>query len=243
MPLVKDMPQQENETFPQTNFTPKAASPLKTILLIVVGLVFVSAIAFAGFWYGQKSQTPIVPEKEATTSTEKAKEELPPVTDETAGWKTYVNQNFKFSFRYPEELVYGTDKSGIVSLEGEGEALSMVIHSYGNPSKLSVIDWLAQDEGEAQAKGYLAPFRENTKFVINACVGGLPAYKDTREIDYQKSLAVAGGQREFSANPQIYYFVARGDKVYRIKLSDYDGARVEEAYLLFDKIVSTFKFL
>jgi hypothetical protein len=105
MPSVNDTTQQINENFPQQNFTPKPVSPLKTILLIVVGLVFVSAVACTAFLYGKNSQTPVVQEKEATSSTEKAKEELPVAVDETAGWKTYTNTKYGYSIKYPEDAV------------------------------------------------------------------------------------------------------------------------------------------
>ena len=98
MPSVKDTTQQVNETFPQTNFTPKPGSPLKTVLLIFVGLVFVSASAFAGFWYGKNSQAPVSTEKEATPSTEKVPAEI----DETAGWKKFSEADLvKFELSVP----------------------------------------------------------------------------------------------------------------------------------------------
>jgi hypothetical protein len=111
MPSVNDTTQQINENFPQENFNPKPASPLKTILLIVVGLVFVSAVACTAFLYGKNSQ-PVAPggsedlevvEKEATDSTEKAKEELPAEVDETSGWKTYSNKTHEYSIRFPAD--------------------------------------------------------------------------------------------------------------------------------------------
>lgn len=111
MPSVNDTTQQTDEYVPQENFNPKPVNSLKTILLIVVGLVFVSAIAFAGFWYGKKSQAPVVPEKESTPSTEEAKEELPTEVDETAGWKTYTNG--ELTFKYPAEWVVASNNLSI----------------------------------------------------------------------------------------------------------------------------------
>jgi len=139
MPSVTDATQQTNETFPQQNLTPKPASRLKTILMVIVGLVFVSSVAFAGFWYGKNSQAPVSPEKEATSSTETVKEELPVEVDETAGWETYNNETYGYSLRYPDGWedsltesagmiylsIFGlvfTDKSqGKVTLPGEIE--------------------------------------------------------------------------------------------------------------------------
>jgi hypothetical protein len=92
MPSVNDTTQQVNETFPQQNFTPKPASPLKTILLIVLGLIFVSAIAFAGYWYGKRGvalpwqETPAQPGKSSNPS--------------KVEWKTFSDKDLKFSFSY-----------------------------------------------------------------------------------------------------------------------------------------------
>jgi len=232
MPSVTDSTQQENETFPQQNFTPKPVGPLKTILLGVVGLVFVSAIAFAGFWYGKNSQTSVSSEKEATPSTEAVKEELPAVVDETAGWKTYVSSAHNFSVKYPPTWI-ATEGNGHFPSIPASMATMINFQSKLGVFDMSIIPWqnnLKKDLSEELSSfinGYLGDFDVSYE---NVEVAGITAVRGIY------SQGISG-----SDTSVILTAVERGDFVFFFLTI----CNTSEAYCTFsyNQSLSTFKFL
>lgn len=101
MPLVKNTTEQINEPIFQEGFNPKPVNPLKTVILIVLGLIFVSAIAFAGYWYRKRSVA--LPGQETPTQSGKS----PNVS--AVEWKTFSDKDLKFSFsymtQYPNKII------------------------------------------------------------------------------------------------------------------------------------------
>lgn len=97
-------PASASETAPQT---PKTI--LKILLFSVLGLVLVAGLVFGGYKLGQKqlvsepkpTPTPsLVATPTPLSSEAPAKEE-----DPTANWKTYRNEKYEISFKYPTEWV------------------------------------------------------------------------------------------------------------------------------------------
>lgn len=76
---------------PQKNFTPKFISLIVLLLLLGGG-------AYAGIWYWQNQQV-----------TQEVVPTFTPRADAIAGWKTYMNTQYGFEFKYPA----GTDIQGI----------------------------------------------------------------------------------------------------------------------------------
>ncbi len=109
------------ETFetPQTAQTtePKSYDWPKIILAAVFGFVLLAGAAYAGYWYGTESakvedqmskpQLKTQDQEEPTPTPPPLFEATPtssqPITDPTAGWKTYTNEKYGFQFRYPSD--------------------------------------------------------------------------------------------------------------------------------------------
>lgn len=93
---------------------PTASTPtgwLKIILAAIVGFGLLAASAYAGYWYGSesakvKTQSAKPQPKTQTQPTSTPASTPEPISqptelDKTAGWETYTNERFKFSFKYP----------------------------------------------------------------------------------------------------------------------------------------------
>ncbi|PIS21352.1 hypothetical protein COY33_01255 [candidate division WWE3 bacterium CG_4_10_14_0_2_um_filter_42_7] len=230
MPSVKDTTQQENETFPQQNFTPKPANPFKTILLIVVGLILFSSVAYAGFWYGQKSQTPVkeTTEKETTSSPEKAKEELPVEVDETAGWKTY-RSSCGFQLKYPTS--WNVTKYFVIDSDGscaylkgedytqgldnrEGKYITISRLSFGEKSDISTLeDYIHSSEKINQ-----------------------PPQAPIVAIDKTYGLFSGKQYSGYGYDPGVSFVFVRNATVYEVNWSE------ETPEALVEQILSTFRF-
>ena len=235
VPSVTNTTQQENETFPQQNFSPKPVNPLKTILLVLIGVILISSIACVAFWYGRNSQTPVVSEEdaeEATPSTEKAKEELPVATDETAGWKTYVysdTQN-ELEFKYPEEWEFKQyEEFGDETGEFWYKSSPVMSFSYvDNPNDLSLEALDQTLKRYSDVEGWSTPgFYSKDNQLVNL-LGGVAAY-------YQK---------ELFCEPSVCqrYIIPHNGKVYTLQIFPRTDL-IPNQIKIIDQILSTFKFL
>jgi len=89
----------------------------KVILLAVLGMVLIGGFFFAGYWYGKNSNlnppvggptlTPVItslptfpPEPTFLPSPSEAPAKE---GDETVGWKSYKNEEYEITFKYPQE--------------------------------------------------------------------------------------------------------------------------------------------
>ena len=63
-------------------------------LPVLLGVLAVLAASGGAYWYGQQKAPSVVQEESSQPAT---------TTDETAGWKTYTDTNYGFSFKYPTD--------------------------------------------------------------------------------------------------------------------------------------------
>ena len=73
---------------------------VKIALLSVLGLVLAGGLVFAGIQIGKKQALPVAVSPAST-----------PTIDPTANWKTYGNEKYKFTFKYPPEWNYAESYS------------------------------------------------------------------------------------------------------------------------------------
>lgn len=79
---------------------------LKIIALSLVSIFLLSVTFYAGYWLGSQQSKVEAPEQTIPTPTQAL---IPTPTptftlDPTADWKTYKNEEYKFSFKYPVDL-------------------------------------------------------------------------------------------------------------------------------------------
>jgi hypothetical protein len=86
---------------------PKKANPVKKIMMIAFGFLFISALIVGGYYLftlftKDDSSSPAQPNQtqESGTSTPI------PTVDPTANWKSYTNTKFGFSFRHPADWTH-----------------------------------------------------------------------------------------------------------------------------------------
>lgn len=98
-----------------------------TILSIAVSILFV-LVLFLLYLNIHKSPT----STSTTTIGIVPTETVSPTTDPTADWKTYTNNNFEFSFKYPSNFSY-SEKADPYYLISSQPLIKIDIHTVGNP--------------------------------------------------------------------------------------------------------------
>ena len=196
------------------------------IILIILGLVYFFFFYQPEQWTGE--EIPVSPVEEEQSAEE---------TDETADWKTYANDKYKYSFKYPSEYNFGpctTKPCGPFVNEEEGgdyvllqgdisekgwpniEVAHYDTEFYNPPAGISLIEWLKEK----------SPYKESIPNDVNFLIDETAAIKV-----------------HISASPQAYssdeiYFI-KDSKLFQITMLDMDSQEAQDFYNLF---LSTFKF-
>jgi len=92
--------QTEPETVPVCN---KPCCQYITILLVVIGLLFVVGAVYTGMQISKK-RTPVVLPTAPPPEVRPIEASPTSIPDETANWKTYSNQKYGFEFKYPQNF-------------------------------------------------------------------------------------------------------------------------------------------
>lgn len=105
--------------------------------LIIIIILIIALLGSLGFVFWQNfiqtktSNTPTTSTVSTTASTS-----TPATTDPTAGWKTYTNSNYKFTFKYPTN--YSVKESARIFEENMGAYCQQV--SLNENSRLTICD-------------------------------------------------------------------------------------------------------
>jgi uncharacterized protein (UPF0333 family) len=138
---------------------------------------------------------------------------------EISSWKTYVNQEAGFSFKYPEEFVSvkNSSDSGVVSFEKDGYYLDFQVEEFSK-----YISWIKMIKEDLQEKNLN---------VRSQKVSGRDVYLESR----QSSGSIFGRN----------IFIVNGSSIIRIQVAA-DENKVSNVYNkvenLADQILSTFVF-
>ncbi|MDP2874083.1 MAG: hypothetical protein Q8N84_02215 [bacterium] len=201
------------------------------LLLFLLLASILSAAAYGGYWYGKQQATP------PQTAAPKTKEPTPPkVAKEAAGWKSYTNEKYKFSFEYPVDYFPVSSESETnVSLtmnfsptkdiQEADKWLTVFVDSLsGYTPGMTLEDWVN-----------LPGNNEPTNKKVPVSVGEEKAYKvivDSfpdnwgREASYSYSL-----------------HTLKGSYLYVLRLGFTSKEMFVKEEKLFDQILSTFRFL
>jgi len=235
------------------------------LVFFLLGLLFVS-ISAAGFffWKSEQMKTPLTYDecvkmpgsrstlmlpstcyawdgREATQTLTEADKKKVQSPDETVNWKTYSNALLGFEFKYPEKLII-SEQNGVVTL----------IHAI--PFK---------NNGDCDMKGGSETFDNLTDFKVSFEISRSVPLIKTGDGKYQKGIlnGTYSYQGVEGCGETSYYFPSSGKQTLLVKkasiqiLSDVIAPQRrnevlkvpgvisrEENNLLFDQILSTFKF-
>ena len=88
---------------PTTPVAPPSPAKPKTFIFVLLGLVLVAGLLFAGVALSQKGFLSGILSLAKPSPTPTLAPEPTPTPDPTANWKTYTNQKYNYSFKYPAE--------------------------------------------------------------------------------------------------------------------------------------------
>ena len=206
---------QETTVAPEINIKPKTKNNFfKIFLLVILGLLILAGAVYAGMNIGKKQTPPEITPPVA---------EVFPTSDPTAGWETYKNTKFNFSFMYPSELIYVYDQSDQYSENGISNAMILIQNFDGSKARSEMADdfqvvvYIANKSGQFNLEN---PQGEQIKTTING-------------IKVNKSFTT----QKWELVPTVY-FESSPNKV-AVQLSNPQSTN--KAW--FDQILSTFKFI
>ena len=221
---------------------------LPLAILIVAILIVAGGAGYYFFTTSQKEREVKIPEV-------KTPEEA--IKDETANWKTYINEKYGYSFKYPPDCFYGPmpvyckqrppeerppeclcflngENPDEVFLQGDISKkgwpdFSISAFYYSLPNDAQIVNWLRE-----KFKNF--SWYENIPDQPNIEIGGIPAVKV-----YQlgsNSDKPAEYQYQIWATDEIYFI--KDNKLFVIQMLDVNskGGRI-----FYDLFLSTFKFI
>ncbi|HCB22718.1 hypothetical protein A3H81_04570 [Candidatus Daviesbacteria bacterium RIFCSPLOWO2_02_FULL_38_18] len=202
---------------------PTKRLPLKWILIIALlaGIVLAGTFLIFKSQSGKQSsqsnpQAPIQPNVSAT-----------PILDETANWKTYMDEKYKFQFSYPPTVYLKISPKFPDQIFLTENDIDIEKVMEGPFALISTAIW---DKNEFQKAGY--PLQEKYLKSENIMVDGVNAVKVSGTIsEDSEGLYLAGIYHQeiyFPINDKIIHFMFYEDPSSNIKL--------------LDQILSTFKF-
>ncbi|MCX6718275.1 MAG: PsbP-related protein [Candidatus Staskawiczbacteria bacterium] len=154
--------------------------------------------------------------------------------DQTAGWKTYTNTEYRFSIKYPinwviykenseigEHSVFlGPEANYVQNIRTEESGCSVILAVFNNSEKLSLSDWLAKNDMWNQK-----PVKGITNIKINGAEG----------IKYEGTDYGMGGVTPIGFDSHVLF--SKNDKIIDILTLDKCADKTNT-----NKINSTFKF-
>ncbi|MFZ3301667.1 MAG: hypothetical protein WA152_03080 [Microgenomates group bacterium] len=216
-------PAQTIVTTPQVVEQPKQ----NNFLIILLSTLLVISVSISGFFAYQTQK--LVKELQGIRDVKEIVDTTEPVAttssevDPTTDWKTYTNDKFNFSFKYPKEMSYLYDQSDQYVENGISNAMILVQNFDGTKPRaetkndLQIVVYISNKSGAFNLED---PQGEKTDITINGV-------KATKSYTTQKLVLV----------PTIF-FQSSPNKI-AIQLSNPDSTNK----LWFDQIVSTFKFM
>jgi len=222
---MDDKNNQINFLSPQVNFT-KVLSTIGLILIAAVGIIGAVLI-----FLNSKGAFNFTPEDSSTkVATNSAKNATSSAAkDETADWKTYRSDKWRFMVKFPKEWLDPIEQSDytlLSNLEGGDPAFVGVYFSVSNVTEIN------NEYTKIKSQG------------INQKVDGITRLQNST-IDGHANIIYktdpAPTENGLIQSLEYGLYVSANNKVYKIYMVS--GKNVTSPQKLFDQIVSTFKFL
>lgn len=210
-------------------------------ILIVVAIFFFGIIALVLFKINYK---PSLTDKIISPNNQQASSPSPKFTpDETANWKTYVNQKYNYSFKYPAEMITKNDESvtGQVEFPDVGGKvvdslnLDLIPASSSDIDRIKAVDFnivIGVIDGvntplSDYSRKYADKFYGKSGTLDQIAINGQPAYKISAPVAKTVQVLLE------SKNKNMVYTIASHQRA---------SVKAEEYSKTFDQILSTFKF-
>lgn len=224
-PIIQQAPlgQVPTGTTPPPIEEKKSSSKIPVILGFVV---LVIGIAVAGGYYFMTNRAAPVPTPEPTPVVT-----LPPLPtatpDSTLTWKTYTNENYKFTFKYPETLVLAGNAKVVnpvkLNFELKETDTSLFAFSLYQMDKTNLYDWVIDHGPDGKSGRIYFPSASNIK---SSTLGTLSTVEFE---DMVSGTTIKTQTTVFSQNNLAYTFQLLGQT-----------GQQQEA---FTRVLSTFRFV
>jgi hypothetical protein len=169
------------------------------------------------------------------------------IEDETADWKIYRNEDYGFSFRYPEKIDLGKGLTQLVVKENLNPVDAIFVAYIEKPFTLG-FKILEKPQGFSNLEDYVRTETEN----VNKTGGGAaPIHAEFNEftIDDIRGFAIKTIAADVLGNTSVEIYFEKLDYLFIIRYS-YSESLLGEQDLLesskynsIQKVISTFKFL
>ena len=207
-------------------------------------IVLIIATLVGGYLIYQ-NQPKLTPSPKPTTQPSPSPAGVIPIPNgsgETATWKTYVDNNYRYSIQYPPTYKLTPSKiSGnnfIIPAYIKGD-LSIVISHDTNPQYLSVKAWV--DKRYAASKKAFLECGQNSG--ANSCGHGPPTVYTEKEIIVDNIKSLYQDTEEAPAGRTIKVYIPNNNIVLTISMSVMGISPIDQESLQkFNQILSTFKF-
>jgi len=224
----------------------KGFAPIVIILIVVI-------ILAGGVLIWQHSKTPRekvgVSEKTSPTSTASVKQpKEPSITDnETANWKTYRNDKYGFSFKYPEEINLGKGPTQITVKENLNPFKAVFVAYIEKPFTVG-FKVLEKPQGFSNLEGYIKTETENINKVRDSAAPISAEFSEFTINDINGfTIKTTAGDALGNTDVGIYFekigylFVIHYS--YSKSLLEGQDPLESSKYHTIQKIISTFRFL
>jgi len=213
-------------------FTQK--TPVSRLIVLIVSVVVLITLGiYVGFDLGQKdaaTESANTATSEISTTTQATETASPATTqDETADWKTYTNDNYNYSVKYPPAISYKDIPSGV-----EGDS---ILDFYMNKDFTYRINAVKNNTGYSTLKDFIKSSSaglsvDDRNVFTEISINGEPAYKYINHLTDATSKKI--GATVLLVKSDFYYQIETG--------SQYSPEFTKDAESEFDQFVSTFRF-
>ena len=198
---------------------------------LLLGIVLLAAFLGLKIWQKYRSPT-------ASTALEKENPAITPISP--ADWKTYTNEEFNFSIRYPEEMRVASENYGSPADDGKNKNLFQVIF-YPDFSEVNTLKMYAVS---IQARKFNNSASAGEWLTDEIC--GIQEIKNYEEVSINGLEAVKCEDKMSPVKTAQSYRIAHNEIGYGI--SPYDSSatnplEISEANAVYDKIAQSFRVL
>ncbi len=214
---------------PVVELVPK---PKTNILFVVGGIIILSLGISLGLFFGKNLYSvPLsIPTPSSIVETTPA-----PTIDPTTNWKTYMDNRFNFSVKYPGDW-------NTVPFQGKWESGAWLILAYSPDSKTSTIKGEIVGVVEGQSTFFSVSAYDKSQVTVKSLENlalGKSSKKTEQTINQIKGLLIVNEERT-NAIEKLFVFEKEN---YTFVIQFFWPKGKPENEKAFDQILSTFKFL